>query len=173
MNVSTDRAPDALTRPHYTTPPGRLHFTYTTDAALVKSILSEPRCFRRMNNDPVSLATINAMDTLPTRLLFAVPSVRKNALFVMSSLAPGVSEVHFCVTPSAWGQAEYIVNEFLGWIWRTTSIKRLVGPVPSHNRLALRIARQTGFRHVETKPAAAAKDGKQYDLLVMEISRAA
>ncbi len=153
--------------------PGHLHFQYTTDAALVKSILSDPRCFRRMNNDPRTLATLSAMDTLPDRLLYIVPSTRKNAVFVLSSIAPAVAEVHFCVAPSAWGQAEYIVNEFLSWIWRTTSIARLVGPVPAHNRLALRIAQKTGFQQIETRPAAAEKNGTKYDLLVMEIARAA
>jgi RimJ/RimL family protein N-acetyltransferase len=64
-----------------------------------------------------------------------------------------------------------ILEAFLEWLWKTTERTRLVGPVPSYNRLALRLARAAGFREFDVVQNAVHKGGRAYDLVLLEIRK--
>lgn len=55
-------------------------------------------------------------------------------------------EVHFCFAPEVWGRTLELAKEFLQWAWANLDTPVLIGPVPARNRLALRLAKQAGFK---------------------------
>lgn len=61
------------------------------------------------------------------------------------------AEIHLAVSPRAWGASFGILIEYVEWIWKTTLYKRLIGPVPEHNRLARRLALRAGFTEIPNK----------------------
>lgn len=74
------------------------------------------------------------------------------AVFLLASRGAD-TEVHFCFSPEVWGHTKPIAIAFLEWVWANTSHVRLLGPVPSHNRLALRLAMACGFTDTGHPPA--------------------
>ena len=120
-------------------------FSRTTDYPLIRHILTQPQCWRRMVNDaapePASLP-IEARPDL--QYILAEEWQYPAALFLLRDCGT-FGEVHFCFLPHAWGRSEAIAREFLAWVWANTDFKRLVGPVPSYNRLALKLAKQAGL----------------------------
>lgn len=62
-------------------------------------------------------------------------------------------EVHFCFSPDAWGHTRAIAAGFLHWFWANyPNATRLLGPVPRHNRLALKLAKAVGFHECAETP---------------------
>jgi hypothetical protein len=133
-----------------------LTFERSIDYALILEILSEPRCWRRMTGtQPVPFA-VGPIEGIEYILAFDGER-RASAVFLLV----GGEEVHFCFTPEVWGHSEWIARGFLSWVWANTSASRLLGPVPVHNRLALRLAKRVGFQEY----------GFTGDLVLLEISR--
>jgi RimJ/RimL family protein N-acetyltransferase len=80
-------------------------------------------------------------------------------------------EIHTCLLPNAWGgrglKAAHLLPE---WIWNHTPCRRLMGNVPSNNRLALRFAREAGMTEFGVNPASFLKNGRIYDQICLGIS---
>lgn len=139
-------------------------FERSTDYPLITRLLTDPKCWRRMVDDAA-----------PDRLVFEARPHDGMEYIVMDHAAVFLllasGEVHFCIVPHAWGDAERIAREFLGWVWTNTAHTRLIGPVPRHNRLALRLAKAVGFEEVATEPAAIQRHGQPCDRVVLEMVR--
>jgi len=93
------------------------------------------------------------------------------ALFLLCPRGDGAAEVHVCVAPSHWGRTERIVLGFLAWVWTATNLRTLVGPVPSYNRLALKLALATGFQKRDLLAGHGIRRGKPFDLIVTAVER--
>ena len=85
---------------------------------------------------------------------------------------PGTCEVHFSFLPRAWGRkAQRASTEFLAWVWQNTPVQRLVGPVPSYNRLCYRLAKHSGFTEFDTVANIGTRRGEPFHHILMEIKR--
>jgi hypothetical protein len=121
-------------------------FERSTDYALIREILVEPRCYRRMTGvrsqesgvrieldvgprDGIEFVLARADDGAPTAVFLIVAGV----------------DVHFCFVPAFWGRTEATARGFIAWCWAETVYKLLHGHVPVHNRLALQLAQRVGF----------------------------
>lgn len=148
-------------------------FSITTDLALVRSILTNDKCYRRMANDAApDIDEFRIGQRQDIRYVLAKQG-KPEALFLLCDWQadPETAEVHFCFLPCAWGHAWAIADAFLQWVWRATPLNRLIGFVPSYNRLALRLARSVGFTGNGKIYNAGSKHGKPYDLLMLETLR--
>ncbi len=142
-------------------------FETSTDYALVRSILTEPLCYSRMIDDRAPNREDFECGPVPgVEYLIARCGVQPAGVFLLDR-----DEVHFCILPSCWGHTEEIARAFLAWVWHTTGRQKLIGRLPAHNRLALRLARKVGFVEVDRSPRAIRKRGKVYDVLLMEMER--
>jgi hypothetical protein len=93
------------------------------------------------------------------------------AVFLLVTIGDG-AECHFCFSPHAWGDSERIARAFIEWVWvNYTNYSRLLGPVPSHNRLCRRLALAVGFEPLATLPGALTRRGTLYSILLLEIQR--
>lgn len=141
---------------------------------LVREILTEPRCWRIMANDAVPTPDHFAPN-LSDRLVYYIArdKGRTLAVFVLVLMAPGTAEVHFCFLPEAWGRATTIKTgtAFIEWIWKHTSLNWLLGPVPSHNRLAMTLAKACGFTLFAEERGAVTKRGKKYNNVILQVKR--
>lgn len=116
-------------------------FERSTDYALIREILTDPRAWRQMK--PESEAA--DFEVVPrVGLEFILARADDGAPAAVFVIAGGV-EVHFCFAVACWGHSEPIARAFIAWCWANTLYKHLLGPVPHHNRLALRLAKRVGF----------------------------
>jgi hypothetical protein len=148
-------------------------FARSSDYALIREILTEPRCWRRMRHPSVETFLVAPVEGIDYILAYehercgcdpvhdyvpicapydeqverCVAGRRPVAVFL---IVQGV-EIHFCFVPEAWGRTLPCARAFLTWVWTYTDAKRLLGPVPIHNRLALRLACACGFKEYATR----------------------
>ncbi len=148
-----------------------LTFERTSNLDLVREILTDPRCWRRMTDDQApDREAFNPVTKPGLEFVTATKDGRVLALFLLIERGTA-AEVHFCFRPEAWGQAEAIARAFVEWIWRETPIQWMIGPVPEHNRLALKLAEKAGFTRFAVERAAVRKRGRDYDRVLMQIRR--
>jgi RimJ/RimL family protein N-acetyltransferase len=146
-------------------------FERTQDLDLVREILTAPPCWRRMTDDQApSPEAFQPIACAGLEYVVAVRDGRALAIFVLI-VQDAAAEVHFCFRPEAWGESAPIARAFVEWVWRDTPWTWLMGPVPEHNRLALRLAEKAGFTRFAVHRAAVRRRGKTYDRILMQIAR--
>lgn len=119
-----------------------MNFERSTDYELIREILTEPRCYRPMGHTAEEMEYFEVGPAPQIDYILAREGARPLAVFL---IVQGV-EIHFCFVPSVWGHTLPIARAFVAWVWANTDAKVLLGPVPAHNRLALRLACAAGFR---------------------------
>jgi RimJ/RimL family protein N-acetyltransferase len=146
-------------------------FERTNDLDLVREILTDPQCWRRMTDDQAPAPEdFQPLARPGLEYVIAVDSGRAVALFVLIERG-SAAEVHFCFRPEAWGAAAAIARAFVEWIWRETQLQWLLGPVPAHNRLALQLAKKAGFTVFAVEKSTVRKRGKTYDRILLQVKR--
>lgn len=153
-------------------------FERTLDLGLVRKILTEPRAWRRMASDEAPAREHFRPQARPDLLYVIARSDagRPLALFLLQE-SGGRVEVHFCFRSEPGFRRdreralEAIGQAFLEWVWRHTDIDCLIGPVPGHNRLALRLAYACGFRPFAVERGAITRGGLQYDRILTSVYR--
>jgi hypothetical protein len=121
-----------------------LLFERSTDYGAIRKLLIEPRCYSRMTGNGHASADLDVGPRAGIEYILARECGEPIAVFLLATRG-GETEVHFCFAPEAWGRTKPIAIAFIDWVWANTIHTRLVGPVPSHNRLALRLAMACGF----------------------------
>lgn len=145
----------------------------TRDTELIKAMLVEPHCWRRMVNDSAPMREAFDIPERPDiRYVTANEAGNPVALFLLCSRpCPVTAEVHLCMHPAVWGRSRTIFREFLAWTWGHTGLMRLIGPVPSYNRLARKLAESVGFREYHRAYECGIKHNRAFDLIYMELER--
>ena len=155
-------------------PVASITFSRTDNLYLVKAILNHPELMRRMTDDKQVALTIGDLRKARPVVSYIVARVDEAvaAVFVLiSTLASG--EIHFAFLPEFWGRekTEKVGREFLSWLWRTSSLRKLVAPVPGHNRLCRRLALAVGFRDSGICGEPVMKHGVKYETNILVIER--
>ena len=146
-------------------------FERTVDMALVREILTEKSCWRRMTDDLApAIDDFNPEPRADLEYIVARDAGRPVALFLLLHI-PQAIEVHFCFLPRVWGSTAAIARAFLAWVWAETAYTWLIGPVPENNRLCLKLAKAAGFEEFCREKGAVRKNGKTYDRILMSITR--
>lgn len=150
-------------------------FERSTAYSEIHELLTNPRVVRRITAtgvlpEPFAVGALAGIEYVVARDRGGLIA----AVFVLGSELnqQARGEVHFCFSPAKWGVSEAIAREFLAWFWASYPNRiRLIGPVPSYNQLALRLAKAVGFIEKHVIKNAGEKRGKAYDLLMLEIRR--
>src|SRR5438105_10316579 len=123
----------------------RTEFERTADLELVRELLTHPQCWSRMVNDHAPARAVFHIEArADLEFVLASEDGEPAAVFLLRA-GGGFAETHFSFLPAAWGRSEAIARAFVAWVWANTHYRRLVGPVPAYNRLALRLAKRVGF----------------------------
>jgi RimJ/RimL family protein N-acetyltransferase len=143
------------------------------DYALLMRIATEPRIYRLTSDD---CSPLPQAWRIPEREDCIYLVARQDAeILGFAAFFPvnGITvETHLCFLRSAYG--EKAITSFvkmLGWIWGATKTQRIIGAVPSYNRLAIRFAEKAGFSVYGVNQKAWMKDGRLHSLICLGISR--
>ncbi len=156
-------------------------FEITHDLDLVQSILAEPRCYRRMANDdapPIEAAgeILAAAQDAGGVNFFVALDPDPVGIFILSyapeDTFPPEAEVSACFIPRVWGRTVQIGSDFCKWLW-SAGFSRLIVKIPTYNRLSLRLAKAVGFRECGEASTVVMRDGKEFDVLNLELKRSA
>lgn len=147
-------------------------FTFSEDYGLIRRILTDAKCYRRMKNDTApEIERFSVGPTPGVRFVIADEGGCACGVFLLVDTRPAGAEVHFCILPDWWGESRRIGGAFLEWVWANTSLTHLSGPVPAYNHLARALSHAVGFTLLRVTEPKVRKDGELYGMVEMEIER--
>lgn len=94
-------------------------------------------------------------------------------MFMLHMQNGATIEVHTCLLPNARGKAKKLAKELIEWVWSNTNAQRLVTCVPEYNRLAMKLALDSGMKEYGLNPCGFIKNGKFHDVHLLGITRGA
>ena len=146
-----------------------MEFVITRDMEELRSMLTIRPCYVRCTDDSAPRRDKFKIED-PDRFIAVLAKGPKGneAVFLLFPSDAKTAEVHFMFVPTAWGRTKSTAREFIRWVWENTSLERLLGPVPSHNRLALQLAQSVGFTKYGVEVAVGKRHGHPFDRIMLE-----
>lgn len=172
-------------------------FARTRDFSEVARVLAHPTQYRMASDD----ATPPARDFRPNedeRIVYVAVRGECNEVLGIFTLIPQNAvcyEIHAALLPAAWGSTEgnrrraalspdksgdaatpmassrEALRGAVAWAWKETPARRIVAAVPHYNRLALKLAFESGFIAYGRNRAAFLRAGTLHDLVLLGVSR--
>jgi RimJ/RimL family protein N-acetyltransferase len=148
-------------------------FRRTTDADLIRSVMTHPRVYPHITDD--GCPPVEQFAPVLSPAIWYVEAHDGEELLGLWAFVPQNAicwEVHTCLLPNAWGQrGAKAAKEMAAWIWANTDCRRIVTNVPSCNPLAYRFARKAGMVEYGRNTDSFLKDGKLYDQSLLGLSK--
>lgn len=146
-------------------------FQFSCDYPCIRSILTEGAAYVRMVNDDAPDRAALEVEPMPgIRYVLALRDSSPVAVFMLIG-GKHKAAVHFCMLPKVWGATREIAAAFLCWVWRNTRLIWLKAACPSYNRLALKLALDSGFRPEGIEENAGTKRGNPFNLCWLSCER--
>lgn len=80
-------------------------------------------------------------------------------------------EVHTSLLPKAWGNAVLFAKSCIEWVFKNTLCQRLITSVPDENKLALRLAKNSGMIEYGYNPMSIMKNSKLLGQTMLGINK--
>lgn len=80
-------------------------------------------------------------------------------------------EVHTSLLPTAWGNATVFAKACIEWVFKNTLCQRLITNVPDGNRLALKLAKNSGMVEYGYNPMSIMKNSKLLGQTMLGINK--
>jgi len=158
-----------------------ISFARTTDLSAVKRVVTTPEVWRRMVDDyapsreqwePNAEQSIWYVEVFSDDFheLQIDRDVSQAEVGIISLFpqSPHWAEIHTTLLPVAWGRCVPIGKAFLAWCWENTPFTCLTTHIPSYNRLALRMAEQSGMHHAGLIHDSFKRGGKLHSQYILE-----
>lgn len=145
----------------------------THDMEAIRKIACEPSAYRRMADDA---APKNPADWHPDTehgiWLLAEDEHGPFGVFRLNQMNAALWETHVCMARRGYGEkSRKAFLEMLRWTWQNTSCRRLLGYISETNRLALKLALDSGMQQYGYSPRSWLKNGVLYGLILVGIDR--
>jgi RimJ/RimL family protein N-acetyltransferase len=150
-----------------------IRFERTFDSAVVLRIVTHPRLYPCITND---FAPAPADGRVPQGghlwWILAYDDDELLGCFFCEAQNPICWEIHILMLPDAWGErTKCAASAIAPWLFAHTPVRRLVCGIRADNRLALRLARMSGFEEYGCNPASWLHDGRLHDQVLLGISK--
>lgn len=145
-----------------------MRYELTDDAGYVTRCLTEPAVWRMSSDD--------AFSRINPKLLF----IKKNndlwlktphGVLIGKPVNSITYDCHIALLPEACGIAVDICKGAIQWIFRNTKCLRLIASVPEYNKLAIRLARESGMEFMGINKKSFLKEGRLFDQQLFGISK--
>jgi RimJ/RimL family protein N-acetyltransferase len=141
----------------------------TTDATLVRKILTHPSIFPWVTDDS-TVVLDEEPDKIPDLVWCVVAREDTDVLGLVTFIPQNAVcwDVHLAFLPCAWGaKAKEAIDRAFRFIAQQTTCRRLVGSVPVYNRLAIAAAKRAGMQQFGINEQSFLKDGRLWDQAVL------
>ena len=143
------------------------------DYRAIRELILHPRIFPHVSDDftsnpekwkPIESETVTYLLATDEKGPFGL------GVFIPDTWACWKS--HMAFLPRSYGnQALTSFKTMLGWMWRNTSARRLVGEIARENKLAIRFARRAGFSIYGVNVKSKLRGGVLVDQVCLGISK--
>lgn len=81
-------------------------------------------------------------------------------------------EIHAALLPGAWGQqSRRLLQGAVRWAFTNTEARRIVASIPAYNRLAIALAKRSGFTEFGRNPQSFLRGGSLHDQILLGVSK--
>lgn len=143
------------------------------DVALIRQAIAHPKLYAQLSDDGCPSAEEFDVQ-LRDGLIFVAMRDGDEFLgvFLFHPHNHVCYEVHTCLLPVAWGQrALECTKAAAQWMYENTPCQRIVTNVPVYNRLALRLARNSGMEQFGLNPKSFLKNGILHDQIMLGMNK--
>ena len=145
----------------------------TSDAAMVNAIMRHPKVYPYISDDyssnPAEFDCSQAMKANGVWFLLVEPGPL--GVFMVHCHTRSILEVHTCLLPSARGMARGIAEKAMRFIFDNLPCDKLITWVPEDNRLARKLALDSGMMEEGFSPKSWKKGGKMLGRYLLGIER--
>ncbi len=138
-----------------------IRFERTTDAALVREAIANPRTYRWHTFD--GAPSIDEFQPVMSDSIWYVAAYDTDeclGIFMFVPQNPILWDVHTCLFPSAWGRAAEAANACAEWVFTNTPCRHIITHVTEDNALANGLAIKAGFTARGFLPASFQREGQ-------------
>lgn len=144
----------------------------TFDLALIKRTMTHRRIYPYICDDGAPPAEAFSPIDNPLIYYLQMSDSEHLGVFMLHPHNTVCFEVHTCLLPHAWGEtARQCTREGTRWMFDNTPCRRIITNVPQYNRLALKLALESGMSQFGVNPKSFLKDGKLCDQIMLGISK--
>lgn len=144
----------------------------TFDLPLVRATMTHRRIYPHVSDDGSPSADDFSPIDSPLVYYLAMDDGEHLGIFMLYPHNTVCFEVHTCLLPKAWGEkARQCTREGMHWMFENTSCRRIITNIPEYNRLALKLALDSGMSRFGTNPKSFMKNGTLYDQIMLGISK--
>jgi RimJ/RimL family protein N-acetyltransferase len=149
-------------------------FERTRDFARVRAVLTDSTQYAMAGDDSAPPACEFRPNEDP-RIIYIAVKHESGAVVGIVTLIPQNAvcfELHAALLRPLWGtRSREALRGAVEWAWRETPARRIVAAVPEYNRLAVKLAMQSGFEPFGWNRGAFLKGGQLHNVLHLGVSR--
>ena len=147
-------------------------FERTRDFGLVRAVLTHPSQVRMASDDGTDLASWSPCEDERVCYITAREGDAVLGIFTLIGQNAVCYEIHAALLPFAWGaRTRTALRGALAWSFENTPVRRIVCGIPTYNKLAIKLAKDCGFRAYGRNPASWLRHATLHDLVLLGISR--
>jgi RimJ/RimL family protein N-acetyltransferase len=149
-----------------------LTFKRTWDTRLVESIIRHKKIFKHSMDDH-SPRPEDWRAPADARCWYVL-AYEDDELLGLYLIIEGETawDIHVCLLPLAWGPPALAASRAVcEWIWANTDCPRLECAIRADNRLALQLAKRSGFSESGRLASSWLRGGVRYDQIVLSLDR--
>jgi len=148
-----------------------INFRVLDDSQLIIDTLNNERIYKAITDD-FSPKKLEQIEFSPR--VFFLGAYYDNdycGLFVFDIHNVILYEVHTCLLPKVWGVSVEFTLAVREWIFTNTDCQRIITNVPESNKLALRLAKNSGFTQYGFNPSSIQKDNVLLGQYLLGVSK--
>ena len=154
-------------------------FEWTRDFGLIKAVLTHPSQVRMASDDGTDLASWSPCEDERVCYITAREGDAVRGIFTLIGQNAVCYEIHAAILPQSWGPGSREALRGAIEFFRSQTcnlnmgagIPRIVCGIPAYNKLAIRLAKDCGFRAYGRNPASWLRHATLHDLVLLGISR--
>lgn len=145
-------------------------FELTTDANLVRTVMTNPAVFDGISDDTASASEFHP--DMHLQYVLARDADDVLGIFIVRAFNEIWAEVHTCLLGHCrGGRALAVYKAGLEWLWRHSRFQCVTGLIRPENRGALWIAKAAGLKIVGTLTSSILKNDQFADQVLLSINR--
>ena len=151
-----------------------LNIRKTTDESLIYDCVTHPKNWNAVTDDGAPYPELYFPDISARNIWLEVVDDKKSlGVFLAEPHGVACRVAHSALLPSAHGVGAEVSKLAMQWLFDNTDCMRIIAWIPEYNRLAIRMALDSGLRQCGINEQSFLKNNNLYDLLLFGISKKA
>lgn len=134
----------------------------------IAKILNHPKVFKWISDD---FSPTGYIPVVTNEDIIYLMNKEKTGVIKIGSVNFITCHVHIATMPELWGKVDKFVREAICWGFERTQYMKIIAFIPVFNRLAIRLAKKSGFQKEGCIKKSFLKNWKLHDQAIFGLSK--